>query len=52
MLVVGGANQEPQKPVAAQSLSHVQLSATPWTAAQQASLSFTRFLDYAQIHVH
>ena len=24
-----------------QSLSHVQLSATPWTAAYQASLSFT-----------
>ena len=24
-----------------QSLSHVQLSATPWTAARQASLSFT-----------
>ena len=43
MLVVGGANQEPQKPVAAQSLSHVQLFATPWTSAQQASLSFTIF---------
>ena len=27
--------------VAVQSLSHVQLSATPWTAACQASLSFT-----------
>ena len=27
--------------VAVQSLSHVQLFATPWTAAQQASLSFT-----------
>ena len=27
--------------VVAQSLSHVQLFATPWTAACQASLSFT-----------
>ena len=27
--------------VVVQSLSHVQLFATPWTAAQQASLSFT-----------
>ena len=27
--------------VAVQSLSHVQLFATPWTAACQASLSFT-----------
>ena len=27
--------------VAVQSLSRVQLSATPWTAARQASLSFT-----------
>ena len=27
--------------VVVQSLSHVRLSATPWTAARQASLSFT-----------
>ena len=27
--------------VVVQSLSHVQLSVTPWTAARQASLSFT-----------
>ena len=27
--------------VVVQSLSHVQLSVTPWTAACQASLSFT-----------
>ena len=27
--------------IAVQSLSHVQLFATPWTAARQASLSFT-----------
>ena len=31
-----------EKPVV-QSLSHVQLSATPWTATRQASLSFTIF---------
>ena len=29
--------------VVVQSLSHVQLYATPWTATQQASLSFTIF---------
>ena len=33
----------------AQSLSHVWLFATPWTAAHQASLSITKL---AQIHVH
>ena len=35
-----------------QSLSHVQLFVTPWTAAHQASLSFTTLLEFAQIHVH
>ena len=34
-----------------QSLSHVQLFVTPWTAARQASLSFT-ILELAQTHVH
>ena len=33
-----------------QSLSRVQLFATPWTTARQASLSFT--ISLAQIHVH
>ena len=32
-----------KKAVVLQSLSHVQLFATPWTAAHQASLSFTIF---------
>ena len=32
------------------SLSHVQLFATPWTAARQASLSISQKL--AQTHVH
>ena len=31
----------PNSTVIVQSLSHVRLSATPWTAARQASLSFT-----------
>ena len=35
----------------AHSLSHVQLFVTPWTAARQASLSFT-ISWFAQIHVH
>ena len=35
-----------------QLLSHVQLSATPWTAARQASLSITKLLEFTQIHVH
>ena len=34
-----------------QSLSHVQLFVTPWTAACQASLSFP-VPEFAQIHVH
>ena len=34
-----------------QSLSHVQLFATPWTAACQASLSITNSL-FTQTHVH
>ena len=32
-----------------QSLSHVQLFATPWTAAKQASLSFTNFLSLLRL---
>ena len=35
--------------VAVQSLSHVQLSATPWTAARQASLSFTISLSLLKL---
>ena len=34
------------------SLSHVRLSATPWTAAWQASLSFHHPLEPAQTHVY
>ena len=34
------------------SLSHVWLFATPWTAARQASLSFTYLLEFVQTHVH
>ena len=37
--------------VIVQSLSHVQLFATLWTAAHQASLSFT-IPEFAQTHVH
>ena len=33
-------------------LSHVQLFATPWTAARQASLSITNSQKIAQTHVH
>ena len=35
-----------------QLLICVQLFATPWTAACQASLSITKFLELAQAHVH
>ena len=35
-----------------QSLSCVQLFATPWTAALQASLSITNSRELAQTHVH
>ena len=35
-----------------QSLSHVGLFATPWTAAYQASLSFHYLPKFAQTHVH
>ena len=35
-----------------QSLSRVRLFATPWTAARQASLSFTISRCLAQTHVH
>ena len=34
------------------SLSCVQFFATPWTAAHQASLSFTIFPELSQTHVH
>ena len=37
--------------VAVQLLSRVQLFVTPWTAARQASLSFTIFLAFAQTSV-
>ena len=35
-----------------QSLSRVQLFATPWTAAHQASLSIPQLLEFTQIYVH
>ena len=35
-----------------QSLSHVRLFATPWTAAPQASLSINQFLELTQTCVH
>ena len=38
-------------PLSVQSLSHVQLFAAPWTAACQASLSFT-ISEFPQTHVH
>ena len=34
-----------------QSLSHVRLFATPWTAARQASLHH-QLLELAQTHIH
>ena len=37
---------------AAQSLSRVQLFATPWTVAHQASLSIHQLPELAQTHVH
>ena len=37
--------------VVVQSLSCIQIFATPWSAAGQASLSFT-ISEFAQIHVH
>ena len=38
--------------IVVQFLSPVQLFQTPWTAAPQAPLSSTIFLNFAQIHVH
>ena len=44
--------------VVAQLLSHIQLFATPWTAAHQALLSSTisrsllKFMSIESIHVH
>ena len=35
-----------------QSLSHVRLFATPWTAAHQASLVYHQLPELAQTHVH
>ena len=35
-----------------QSLSHVQLFATPWTAARQASLSITNSWSLLKLNVH
>ena len=35
-----------------QSLSHVRLFVTPWTAAPQASLCHHQFLEFTQTHVH
>ena len=35
-----------------QSLSHIWLFMTPWTATHQVSLSFTHFPELAQTHVH
>ena len=39
-------SQSQQSVIVVQSLSHVQLSVTPWTAAHQASLSFTISLEF------
>ena len=39
--------------VVIQLLSHIQLFVTPWTAALQASLSFTHYVpEFAQTHAH
>ena len=38
---INGSAPRPTMTVVVQSLSRVQLFATPWTAAHQASLSFT-----------
>ena len=38
-------------PVVVQSLSHVRLTVTPWTAARQASLLHC-LQEFAQIHVN
>ena len=48
----------PQQPwllltvVVVQQLSHVSLFVTPWTAAHQASLSFTSSQSLLKTHVH
>ena len=39
--IPGQGTKIPQAAVVVQSLSHIQLLVTPWTAARQASLSFT-----------
>ena len=38
--------------ISVQSLSHVWLFATPWTAARQASLSIINSWEHTQTHVH
>ena len=38
--------------VVVQSLSRIQLSANPWTAARKVSLSFSILPEFAQTHVH
>ena len=38
--------------VVVQSLSHVLLFATPWTAARQASLFITNSWGFTKTHVH
>ena len=42
----------PMLRTSAQSLSRVQLSATPWTAAHQASPTITDSQEFTQTHVH
>ncbi|KAM9668444.1 protein Shroom2 isoform 5-T5 [Dama dama] len=49
LLVVGG---RPEIPRIVQSPGWVQLFATPWTAAHQASLSITISRSFTQTHVH
>ena len=44
--------QGPHFIIVVQSLSHVQLFATPWSAAHQALLSSTISWEFAQINVH
>ena len=58
ILFTQSTHHNPIQGLVVQLLSHVQLFATPWTAALQVSLSFTGFLvlyyliEFAQTHVH
>ena len=52
LYLCAGCYTIPTSCVCAQSLSCVQLFATPWTAALQAPLSFSISLEFAQTHVH